>query len=161
MHSKTVINCLSDLFTLCGIPICVHSDNARNFVSRDTSSHEALLLAFVLSTMQRGNSQVEKCNLVILRSVRLALKFQKLPIEGWVSVLPNVSYSLMSLFSNFLRISCSLSLLIWLIQPGTALLRNFVRKNKHDDLVREVNLTEANPCFARFNLLMVMRPRCL
>ena len=31
-------------------------------------------------------------------------------------------------------------------------MRNFVRKNKHDALVREVNLTEANPCFARIRL---------
>ena len=31
-------------------------------------------------------------------------------------------------------------------------MRNFVRKNKYDALVREVNLTEANPCFAGIRL---------
>ena len=28
MSSQTVINCLDHLFTLCGIPMCIHSDNA-------------------------------------------------------------------------------------------------------------------------------------
>ena len=31
-------------------------------------------------------------------------------------------------------------------------MRNFVRKNKLDSLVHEVNLTEANLCFARIRL---------
>ena len=35
---------------------------------------------------------------------------------------------------------------------GPVMMRNFVRKNKHDALVREVNLTEASSCFARIGL---------
>ena len=108
---------------------------------------------------------MERYNGVIWRPVRLALKSQNLPIERWESVLPNVLHSLRSLlctatnaaphelFFNFHRKSCcGLSLLTWLTQPGPVLMRNFMLKNKHDALVREINLTEANPCFAHIRL---------
>ena len=39
MHSETVIKCINDLFTLCGVPSCVHSDNARNFLSREIKDY--------------------------------------------------------------------------------------------------------------------------
>ena len=108
---------------------------------------------------------MERYNGVIWRSVRLSLKSQNLQIERWKSVLPNVLHSLQSLlrtainaapqefFFHFHKKSCcGLSLPTWLTHPGPVLMRNFVRKNKHDALVREVNLTEANPCFARIRL---------
>ena len=168
MYSETVIKCLNDLFTLCSVPSCVHSDNARSFLSReikDFFTERGIATSHCSVYHPTGNSQVERYNGVIWRSVRLALKSQNLPIERWESVLPNVLHSLRSLlctatnatphelFFNFHRKSCcGLSLPTWLTQPGRVLMRNFVRKNKHDALVREVNLTEANPCFARIRL---------
>ena len=108
---------------------------------------------------------MERYNGVIWRSVRLALKSQNLPTERRESVLPNVLHLLRfllctatnatnhELFFNFHKKSCcGLSLPTWLTYPGPVLMRNFVRKNKHDALVREVNLTEANPCFARIRV---------
>ena len=35
IYFETVIKCLNNLFTLCGVPSCVHSDNARRFLSRE------------------------------------------------------------------------------------------------------------------------------
>ena len=36
----------------------------------------------------------------------------------------------------------------WLINPGPVLLRNFEKSNKNDDLVKRVELLEANPHYA-------------
>ena len=53
-------------------------------------------------------------------------------------------------FFNFNRKSPNgFTLPAWLTKPGPVLLRNFVRANKNDDYVRQVQLTEANPTFAR------------
>jgi len=37
----------------------------------------------------------------------------------------------------------------WLSSPGPVFLRSFVRSNKIDDMVEEVELTDANPLYAR------------
>ena len=168
MYSETVIKCLNDLFTLCSVPTCVHSDNARSFLSREIKDffmERGIATSHCSVYHPTGSSQVERYNKVFWRYVGLVLKSQNLPIESWESVLPNVLHSLRSLlctaknattqelFFNFHRKSCcGLSSLAWLTLPGPVLMRNFVRKTKHDALVREVNLTEANPCFARIKL---------
>ena len=167
MNFETV-KCLNDLFTLCGVPSCVHSDNARSFLSREIKhffTERGIATSHCSIYHPTGNSQVEKYmyNGVIWCSVRLSLKSQNLPIERRESVLPNVLHSLRSLlctatnatlhefFFHFHRKS-GLSLPTWLTHPGPVLMRNFLRKNKHDALVREVNLTEENTCFARIRL---------
>ena len=54
------------------------------------------------------------------------------------------------LFFNFDRKSCcGFTLPSWLAEPRSVLLRNFVRPHKNDVLVLKVELTEANPSFAR------------
>ena len=35
MHSSTVINCLNQLFSLCGMPNFVHTDNGKSFLSKE------------------------------------------------------------------------------------------------------------------------------
>ena len=93
------------------------------------------------------------------------MKTHKLPIERWESVLSDVLHSQRSLlctatnatphkmFFNFYRKSCcGFSLPGWLSEPGPVLLHNFVHTHKNDDLVRRVELTEANPSFARVKL---------
>ena len=92
----------------------------------------------------------------------MALKFRGLDIAKWELVLPEVLHfqrsllctstnaTLHELFFNFYRKSCcGFTLPSWLAEPGPALLRNFVHTHKNDDLVRKVELTEANPLFAR------------
>ena len=52
-------------------------------------------------------------------------------------------------FFKFTRCSkFGTSLPEWLLKPGPVMLRNFVRQSKHDDLVSQVQLTEANPMYA-------------
>ena len=41
MHTATVINCLNQLFCLCGTPNFVHSDNAKSFVSNELKEFSA------------------------------------------------------------------------------------------------------------------------
>lgn len=165
MHAQTVIKCLNDLFVLCGVPSCVHADNASYFRSRELKS---FLTSRGIATSHSsvyhptGNSQVERYVGVIWRSIRLALESRGLNIEKWEQVLSDVLHAQRSLlctatnatphemFFNFYRKSCcGFSLPSWLTEPGPVLLRNFVRNSKNDDLVRKVKLTEANPSFAR------------
>ena len=107
-----------------------------------------------------GNSQVERFNGIVWKSVRLAVASVKLPVEQWERVLPDTLHSIRSLLStatnttphdrffNFPRKSSQeVSLPSWL-SPGPVLLRKFVRSSRHDDLVEEVELTLANPTYA-------------
>ena len=165
MHAQTVIKCLNDLFTMCGVPSCVHSDNASYFRSYELKQFlTGLGIATSHSSIYHptGNSQVERYIGVIWRTIRLALKSRGLDIAKWELVLPEVLHSQRSLlctstnatphelFFNFYRKSCcGFTLPSWLAEPGPVLLRNFVRTHKNDDLVRKVELTEANPSFAR------------
>ena len=107
-----------------------------------------------------GNGQVERYNGIIWKSIRLSLATSNLPVEQWEKVLPQVLHSVRSLLStatnvtpherffNFQRKSNqAITLPSWL-SPGPVLLRKFVRSNKNDDLVDEVELTHVNPNFA-------------
>ena len=106
-----------------------------------------------LGTLQRRG--------IIWRAVRLALRSKNYPIQKWESVLTDVLHSLRSLLStmtnatphelffNFNRRFVSgKSLPTWLTELGPVLLRNLVRTNKNDDIVREVDLVSANPTYA-------------
>ena len=112
MSTQIVIKCLNDLFTLCGIPNYVHSDNAKSFISGELKAYFTKL-GIVTSHSSiyhpTGNSQVERFNGMIWRSVRLALKSKNHPVEKWECVLPNVLHALRSLLcimctSCFLRL---------------------------------------------------------
>ena len=163
--TSTVVKCLDELFSLCGVPGCILSDNARSFTSNE---FKAFLLergvASSHSTFYHttGNSQVERYNGVIWRAIRLALKSRDLPINQWERVLPYVLHSLRSLlctatnatphelfFQFHRKSSYGVSLPSWLTKPGPVLLRKFVRDGKNDDLVQRVELTDVNPTFAR------------
>ena len=59
-------------------------------------------------------------------------------------------YYVHELFSSFNRRSVSgTSLPTWLTEPGPVLLRNFIRTDKNDIGVREVELTSAYPNYAQ------------
>ena len=166
MYSSTVINCLNKLFSLCGMPQSVHSDNAKSFSS--VSLKEFLMKRGIASSKSTpyhptGNSQVECYIGVIWKSVRLALKSYNLPLSCWENVLQNALHSVRSLlytttnaiphelFFCFTRRSPSGTFLpAWLSVPGPVMFRKFVRLHKNDDLADEVELSNAN--FRRANI---------
>jgi len=161
--TETVIKCLEVLFSLCGMPEFIHSDRGSSFMSEELINYlRSRGIASSHSTPYHptGNSQVERYNGIVWKSVRLALASVKLPVEQWERVLPDALHSIRSLLStatnttphdrffNFPRKSSQgVSLPSWL-SPGPVLLRKFVRSSKHDDLVEEVELTHANPTYA-------------
>ena len=161
--SETVIKCLEVIFSLCGMPEFIHSDRGSSFMSEELISFlRSKGIASSRSTPYHpiGNSQVERYNGIVWKSVRLALASVKLPIEQWERVLPDALHSIRSLLStatnttphdrffNFSRKSSQgVSLPSWL-SPGPVLLRKFVRSSKTDDLVEEVELTHPNPTYA-------------
>ena len=164
MQAQTVIKHLNELFTLCGVPGFIHSDNAtafkataiKNFLNSKgvATSHSSIY-------HQEGNSQVERSIGSIWRTVKLAIKARHLPINRWESVIPEVLNFLRSLctlinatphelFFGFQRKTfCRPSLPTWLMHPGPVLVRNFTRVSKHDDLVQQAELTQANPAYAK------------
>ena len=164
MYSSTVISCLEKLFSLCGTPQFVHSDNAPSFSSG--SIKEFLLKRGIASSKSSpyhptGNSQAERYIGIVWKSIRLSLKSNNLPLSCWKTVLPNALHSIRSLlntttnttphelFFNFNRRSRSgRSLPAWLSSPGPVMLRKFLRNHKNDDLVEEVPLLDANPQYA-------------
>ena len=110
-------------------------------------------------------NQVRTIPMVTLKqsviSIRLCLKSNNLPLSCWETVLPNSLHSIRSLlntttntiphklFFNFNRRSRSgRSLPAWLSSPGPVMLRKFLRNNKNDHLVEEVQLLDANPQYA-------------
>ena len=164
MRTATVVNCINQLFSLCGTPDFVHSDNAKSFMSNELK--QFLLKRGVASSKSSpyhptGNSQVERYNGVIWKAIRLALKTHNLSVSSWEAVLPDALQSVRSLlntitnhtphelFFNFHRRSPSgKSLPAWLTTSGPVLLRKFVQAHKNDDLVEKVQLMEANTTYA-------------
>ena len=163
MNSGTVIKSLDTLFTLCGMPGYVHSDRGKSFMSKEIVNYlTSRNISSSHSTPYHpiGNGQVERYNGIIWKSVRLALASKGLAVEQWEKVLPDALHSIRSLLStatnetphdrffNFQRKSSQgASLPSWL-SPGPVFLRKFVRSNKQDDLVEEVELTHVNPKYA-------------
>lgn len=162
--SSTVIRCLEEIFSMFGTPAFVHSDRGLGFMSNDVRSY--LLLQGVSTSKStpyhpQGNSQVERANGVIWKSVKLALRSSGLPDTHWETVLPRTLHCIRSLlctatnhtphermFTFERRSSVGQSTPSWLANPGPVLLRNFARQSKDDPIVREVELVSANPKYA-------------
>ena len=164
MQSSTVITCLDQIFTLCGMPNYIHSDLGTSFLSRELKDYltkRGIATSNTTPYHPIGNGQVERYNGIIWKAVRLALRSANLPQSRWELVLADALHSIRSLlctstnatpherFFNFQRRSSSgVSLPSWM-QPGPVLLRRFVRTSKNDPLVDEVELTDVNPTYAR------------
>ena len=164
MQSSTIIKCLDQLFTLCGMPSYIHSDRGAAFLSRELKQYLAergIATSKTTPYHPIGNGQVERYNGIIWKGVRLSLKSANLPDSKWEQVLPDVLHSIRSLLStstnttpherffNFQRRSSSgSSLPSWLQHPGPVLLRRFVRTSKNDPFVDQVRLIHANPTYA-------------
>ena len=99
MNSSTVIGCLDNLFSLCGMSQFLHSDNAKSFLSRNFKKF--LLKRGVVSSKSSpyypiGNLQVERYVGVVWKSIRLALRSKDLPVSFWETVLSNALHSVRS-----------------------------------------------------------------
>ena len=100
MSTETVITCLETIFSLCGMPEFIHSDRGSSFMSAELTNYlRSRGIASSHSTPYHptGNSQVERYNdIIVWKTVRLALASAKLPDRQWESVLPDVLHSLPS-----------------------------------------------------------------
>ena len=108
-----------------------------------------------------GNGQVERYNGIIWKAIVTCLKSKNLPVKYWQDVLADALHSVHSLlctatnetpherfFSFSRRSTVGSSIPSWLLQSGPVLIKRQVRSSKHDPLVDEVELLQANPHYA-------------
>ncbi|XP_055507517.1 uncharacterized protein LOC129706906 [Leucoraja erinacea] len=164
MSAAKVIKCLDQLFSFCGFPSYIHSDRGTSFMSKDLKDYlcnRRIAISKTTPYHPIGNGQVERYNGIIWKAVKLALKLNDIPDQQWECVLPDALHSIRSLLStatntpphkrffNFKRCSSSgTSLPSWLTSPGPVLLHRYVRSNKNEPFVDEVELTDVNPSYA-------------
>jgi hypothetical protein len=165
VSTKTVIQCLCQLFSLFGMPAYIHSDRGAAFMSDELKqflTSKGIAASRSSPYNPRGNGQVERYNGIIWKTITLSLKSQNLPTEGWEMILPDALHSIRSLlctatnctpherlFNYQRRSSTGRSIPTWLSNPGSkVLLKRAVRTSKYDPLVEEVELIQANPDYA-------------
>ena len=172
MSSATVIRSPTQLFVLFGLPMYVHSDRGAAFMARDLRNYLVKRgIAASRSTPYHptGNSQLERTNKTIWKTVQLMVCDQQIPVKRWQDVLPDALHAVRSLlctstnstpherfFGFERRYMLGKSLSSWLLQKGPVLLRRFVR-NKDEPLVDEVDLLNANPSFAHIRFQTVVK----
>ena len=108
MLTDTVIKCLSDLFSVFGMPSYVHSDRGPSFMSGKLKSYlhsKGIATSNTTKYNPPGNGQCERYNGIIWKAIRLSLYSQNLPVNCWESVLPDVLHSLRSLLNT--SINCT------------------------------------------------------
>ena len=164
--TATVIKIYHELFATFGTPNTIHSDRGSGFLSTTMRKYLSDMGINMTSTTPYhpiGNGQCERYNGIIWKTVRLLLHSHKQDISNWESMLPTALHSIRSLlntttnctpherFFNYQRRPGSIGRKVlpsWLINPGPVLLKNFEKSNKNDDLVKRVDLLEANPHYA-------------
>ena len=169
MNSVTVIKSLNQLFTLCGYPSYVLSDCGSSFLSQEGKNYlirQRVVTCKTTPYHHTCNSQVERYNGIIWKTLCLTLKSANLLDSQWEHVLSNALHSIRSLlttstnstpherFFGFQHHSSHrISMPSWLMSPGPVLLRRFGHTN--DPLVDQVDLQEANLNYVhvRWNLL--------
>ena len=155
-----------ELFPTFGTPSTIHSDRGSGFLStsmRRYLNEMGINISTTTPYHPQGNGQCERFNNTIWKTVRLLMHSHKLDISNWEEMLPTALHSIRSLLNtstnctpherifNYQRRPGSIGSKIlpsWLINPGPVLLRNFERSNKNDELVKKVELLEANPHYA-------------
>ena len=167
MKASTVINKLTDLFSVFGFPGYVHSDQGSNFMSYEFKSWLHSMGIPTSRTTRfnpRGNGQVERYNGIIWKTVLSALRSKNLPLTHWEHVLPDVLHSVRSLlctatnctphermFFHTRKSFNGVSLPSW-VKPGPVYVKRHNRNNKSELLVEEAELLEANPHYAHVRL---------
>jgi len=151
------------LFCVFGFPSCVHNDRGSPFVSQETRTYlSARGISFSTSTAYHptGNSQCERFNQTIWRTIQLLLHGRGLPEDRWKEVLAEVFNAVRSLvclstnetpherlFRFSSRSMNGMALPSWLLTPGTVLLRRHVLR-KGDPFCDPVELVEGNPTYS-------------
>ena len=167
MKSSSVTQWLSSFFCLFGFLVACIAIEALLFVSRETRSFLATRgICFSTSTLYhpQGNSQCERSNQTIWRTVKLLLHSKRLSEEDWETVLAEALHavrSLVCLSTNetphecFLRFPCEAmtgsAFPSWLLHPRPVLLRRHVR-NKGDPSCDLVDLVESNQTYSAIRL---------
>ena len=167
MTTKTVIRCLNTIFCLFGFPSYIHSDRGTSFISYELKRYlNSRGIASSRSTPYhpQGNSQCERVNQTIWRTIKLILHKKSLPENAWEDYLDQALHCVRSLIClatnetphkrlfNFPRRSMiGTSMPTWLLSPGPVLLSRFVRC-KGDPLCDQVHLLDASPSYAHVRL---------
>jgi hypothetical protein len=162
--SETVIQCLSHLFSIFGMPGYVHSDQGSSFMSNELKNYlHSRGIATSRSTPYNpeGNGQTERYNGIIWKTVALGLRARNLKINQWEEVLDDALHSIRSLlctatnctphermFTHPRKSTNGTALPLWLTMPGKIYMKKHVRHSKYDPLVEQVDLIEANPQYA-------------
>lgn len=165
VSSSTVISCLTNLFSIFGMPSFIHSDRGSAFMSRELLSYlheKGVATSRTTAYNPQSNGQAERTNGSIWKTILLALKSRGLNTEHWETVLPDALHSLRSLlctatnttphermFNHNRKASTGLALPTWLVTSDKVLLRKQNRTSKYDPLVEEVDLLDCNPTYAR------------
>ena len=163
-HTTMIIKGLDRLFSLIGMPCSMHSDRGVSFMSkelRDYLVQKGVMISKTMPYHPTGNTQVEWFNGTIWKMIQLSVGARNLTEKYLELVLPEVLQSDRSLlctstnttphkhFFSFSRHSShSISLPSLLMSPGLMLFKGFIRNNKTNPYVDQVellnNLTYAN-----------------
>ena len=155
-----MIRCLTDIFSVFGIAGFVHSDNGPSLISselRDFLRDHGVNYSSSSKYNPRGNSQVERYNGVIWKSIQLSLASKNLPITCWELVIPEVLHCQRTLlctatnktphermFAFERRSANGTSLPSWLLESDKVLVKRHVRRSKYEPLCDEVDLVSIN-----------------
>jgi len=166
MTAKTVIQCLTQLFSIFGMCSYIHSDQWSSFQSHELKSwlhSHGVATSRTTSFNPRGNGQCEKFNGTIWKAIQCSLKSRQLPLTHWEDTLSDALHSIRSLlctstnctphermFHHARRSVNGTSIPSWL-KPGSIYVKRHVR-NKDEPLVDKAELLEINPSYAHVRL---------
>ena len=100
MTAATVIQHLSNLFSVFGLASYIHSDNGPSLICnelRDFLMKVGIAYSNAAIYNPRGNGQCERYNGIVWKSIELACKSKGIPNSYWEEVLPVALHSLRSL----------------------------------------------------------------
>ena len=96
MKTETVNKCLSTLFCLFGQPLYVHNDRGASFLSKEFKrflTEREIASSKSIPYHPTGNSQCERINQTVWKTVRLLLRTYQQPESTWEAVLPKALHS--------------------------------------------------------------------
>ena len=168
VSGSTVLKCLFQIFSIFGLPDYIHSDRGSSFISAEVTSQlhsQGIATSKTTPYNPLGNSQCERFNGTIWRTVELAVKSKNLPISKWETVITEVMHCIRSLlctstnktphelmFTFNRKTATGSSLPEWLMRPGTVLMRKHDRASKYDPRADPVHLIDCNPQYAHVKL---------
>ena len=132
--TSAVIEFLRNLFFISRMPGYLHSDQSPSFMSHKLKAwlfSKGITSSCTIPYNPTGNSQVERYNGIVWKSVLLALKSHNMPTTGKGSFLPDVLHSIYTATNctphecmfNFHRCSdTGQSVPSWLMHPGIVLM---------------------------------------